>query len=499
MQPIVELQDIQKAFAGVPVLEKVSLNVRPRTIHGLIGGNGAGKSTLMKIMSGLYRPDAGQIIVESVPVSFRSPINAHQRGIYLVPQDPTLFPEMSVEENVLLGLPNGLRRNEKKKFLELLDALECDFEPHQLAGELSLAKQQQIELIRGLIRETKVVILDEPTSALTARETEALFTNIRRLKAEKNIGFVYITHRLHELFDIADEVTVLRDRKVVANGPIESFELDDLLHFMVPDIEIQEQSIRGEQPSPASSKKTLLNLVNLRGEGFSDVSFSVSEGEILGITGVVGAGRTELAETVFGLRPVYSGSLELEGKRVNIHSPKDAIHYGLAYLPENRHVHGGFLGTSLMNNLSSSILDRLFGLFLSPSKEREFSAQSVSELRIQATSDEQLLRTLSGGNQQKVVLGKWLATTPKIIILDEPTRGIDAGSREEIYYSIRHLAAQGIGVVIISSDFEEIGILSDRAIVMYRGHVVSELLPPNITPKNLTYASFGYGKGELPA
>lgn len=498
-KPIVELVEIQKAFAGVPVLEKVSLDVYSGTVHGLIGGNGAGKSTLMKIMSGLYRADAGEIIVESESVVFRSPVNAHQKGIYLVPQDPTLFPDMTVEENVLLGLPKGSRKNQKEKLEELMQSLRCDFRPDHLAGELSLAKQQQIELIRGLIRETKVIILDEPTSALTAKETSALFENIKRLKSEKNIAFIYITHRLHELFEIADEVTVLRDRRIVARGPISSFELNDLLQFMVPEVEVDTQRSQENRTMHIAGNKEILKVVNFSGEGFSNINFTVRQGEILGITGVVGAGRTELAETIFGIRPSYGGHIELDGKPISVFDPRDGIRQGLAYVPENRHLHGGFLDTSLTSNISSCVLDRLSNFFLARSKEQELCAESLSSLKVKAISSEQSLRTLSGGNQQKVVLGKWLATSPKVIILDEPTRGIDANAREEIYYNIRQLANEGMGVVVISSDFEEVELLSDKAVVMFNGRVACQLLPPHINPTNLTYASFGYGEGEFSA
>lgn len=491
-----ELLDVRKAFAGVPVLSGVSFSILPGSVHGLIGGNGAGKSTLMKIMSGVYQPDGGIIRVEGREVTFRNPLAAHQRGIYFVPQDPTLFQDMTIEENVLLGLTEGNRRELREKFLELIKALRCEFDPHELAGDVSLAKQQQIELIRGLIREPKVIILDEPTSALTAKEAEALFANIRKLKREKNISFVYITHRLGELFEIVDELTVLRDRKVVANGPIGEFTLQRVLELMVPDVDLTAQNgVKAKREG--CQTKPILEVRDLSGFGFSDVNFTVYGGEVLGITGVVGAGRTELAETIFGIRKATKGRLILEGREIQIKSPRAAINQGLAYVPENRHRHGGFLDSCLVSNVSSSVIERLSTFFNASRKQRELCRQAICDLHIQAKTEDQLLKQLSGGNQQKVVLGKWLATAPKVIVLDEPTRGIDANAREEIYLNIRKLSNEGIGVVIISSDFEEVSILSDRVLVMHKGRIVSELTPPNIHPKALTYASFGYTEGGI--
>lgn len=494
-QPIVELLDVRKAFGGVPVLSGVSFSISKGSVHGLIGGNGAGKSTLMKIMSGVYQPDGGIIRVEGREVTLRSPLAAHQRGIYLVPQDPTLFPDMTIEENVLLGLREANRRELRQKFLELIKALRCEFEPHELAGEVSLAKQQQIELIRGLIREPKVIILDEPTSALTAKEAQALFANIRKLKAEKNISFVYITHRLGELFEIVDELTVLKDAKVVANGPISDFTLQRVLELMVPDVKLTSQN--GVQQQQRSGQlKPIFEVRDLSGHGFSDVNFTVSAGEVLTITGVVGAGRTELAETIFGVRKPSKGQLILDGREIQIKNPRAAINYGLAYVPENRHLHGGFLDSNLVANVCSSVMERLSAFLNASRKQKDLCRKTMSDLQIKAKSEDQLLRQLSGGNQQKVVLGKWLATEPKVIFLDEPTRGIDANTREEIYLNIRRLSNAGIGVVVISSDFEEVSILSDRVLVMHKGRVVSELTPPNINPKALTYAAFGYAEGE---
>lgn len=495
MEFAAELKGICKAFSGVPVLEGTDLFIKAGSVHALIGGNGAGKSTLMKILSGLYQPDSGEIRVGGKRVSFKNPNDAHNKGIYLVPQDPMLYPYLTIKENIMLSITHQ-EQSYQKKLTELMESLSCDFQLGQLAEEVTIAKQQQIELIRGLIRETKVIILDEPTSALTAKETEALFKNIRKLKVEKSIAIVYITHRLHELFEIADEVTVLKDNKVIASGPISKYTMDALIQIMVPPIKRQVGAgwSKEAQEKPDKATGNILTVQSYSGSCFKDVSFELHRNEVLGLTGVVGAGRTEFAETLFGLRKKHSGSLILLGQELDIKNPKDAIAKGLAYVPENRHLHGGFLEASIKNNMTSSILTKLFKVFIKNKKEMDVYNYYLNCFSIKTASPEGKLQHLSGGNQQKVVLGKWLATEPKVIVFDEPTRGIDAGAREDIYRIIKDLAKQGMGVIVISSDFEEITLLCDRVIVMYNGKAASELKHPEINLENITYAAFGYTK-----
>lgn len=495
MEYAVRLKGIRKAFSGVTVLEKADLLIRSGSVHAIIGGNGAGKSTLMKIVAGIYPPDAGEIWVEGKRVSFKNPSDAHNKGVYLVPQDPMLYPYMTIKENIMLSIP-GRKKFYHQKMVELLESLNCDFQIGQLAGEVTIAKQQQIELIRGLIREVKVIILDEPTSALTAKETEALFRNIRKLKEEKSIAIIYITHRLHELFEIADEVTVLKDKRVIASKRISEYTMNDLIQTMVSPIQRQDKEGPEKQARGIlnSAGGKILTVQAYSGAGFANVSFSLHSHEILGLTGVVGAGRTEFAETLFGLRKKYSGSLLFLGQKIDIKNPKDAIAKGLAYVPENRHLHGGFLTTSVKNNLTSSILSKLFKIFIKKNKEVAVYNHYRQCFNIKAASSEQKLQYLSGGNQQKVILGKWLATEPQVIVFDEPTRGIDAGSREEIYRIIKDLSRQGMGVIVISSDFEEIALLCDRVVVMCNGRSTSELIAPDINMENITYAAFGYAK-----
>lgn len=489
------MKNISKAFSGVPVLEDVSLCIKAGSVHSLIGGNGAGKSTLMKILTGVHRHDSGEIIVEGKRVNFRNPADAHNKGIYLVPQEPLLYPYMTVEENVLLGM-EGKKSELRERLSDLMKALSCDFKMSQMAGELTIAKQQLTELLRGLIRENRVIILDEPTSALTTREVDSLFKNVRRLKKEKNVGFVYITHRMNEIFELSDELTILKDRKVAASGSINDYTLDDVLNIMVPDVKtkLKTSDSKSEERVVSDDAECIFSVNNLGGKGFFDVSFNLKKGEILGLTGVVGAGRTEFAESVFGLTKQIDGSMEFMGKKLKISSPIEAINQGIVYVPEDRRKHGGFLNSSINDNTISSVFYRLSKFFLNNKAEKKITLDSIARLNVKCNSPMQQFVSLSGGNQQKVVLGKWLATEPRVIILDEPTRGIDANSRKEIYLTIRKLASSGIGVIVISSDFEEIVALSDRVIVMYNGRTVNELTGNEITLENITYASFGYAK-----
>ncbi len=499
MENIVELKNISKAFVGVPVLKNVNFTVKSGKVHGLVGGNGAGKSTLMKILSGVYQPDEGEIWIKGKRERLKSPHDAHLKGIYLVPQEPSLFPYLTIEENILLGTPKQKKQEYLKKIKELMKALKCDFTLDQIGADLTIAKQQLVELIKGLVRESSVIILDEPTSALTSREVNALFKTIKSLKEEKNIGFIYITHRLQELFDIVDELTILKNGEKVSEGPIGEYTLESIIQVMVPKISEENGETPEEEKvtniSRVEKDEYILEVEHMAGKGFFDVSLKIAKGEILGLTGVVGAGRTEFAEALFGITRKISGKIILEGKEIEIRSPKHAIKQGIAYLPEDRHLHGGFLNATIKENTSSSILFKLFKIFLQEKKEKVLAQNFIKMLNIKTTGENQKVMYLSGGNQQKVVLGKWLAATPKVLILDEPTRGIDANARKEIYASIRKLARDGLSILLISSDFEEIVTLSDRVVVMYQGRTISEIKPPDITLENITFASFGYLKG----
>ncbi len=501
---IVTLKNISKAFGGVPVLRNVNLSLRPGSIHGLIGGNGAGKSTLMKILSGVYIPDGGDMQVGGQVVKFRHPSDAHTQGIYLVPQEPQLFPYLTIRENILIGIKSGFNIPEKK-IQALMDVLGCDFSLDHIGADLTIAKQQLVELIRGLLRESRVIILDEPTSALTMREVEALFTTLKRLKTEKNICFVYITHRLNELFDIVDELTVLRNGEIISQGDIQQYDLRDVIQFMVPAVNGNDDAKNyaagiekkaTSVPAAPDAPTYILKVDHLCGRGFFDVTLNLRRGEILGVTGVVGSGRTEFAEALSGIREISGGSIQLEGRDYSAKNPQDSIEQGIAYLPEDRHLHGCFLDGSIKENISSSALHSLFGIFIKKKVEEKLAQHYVDTLNIQTTGFGLLAKFLSGGNQQKVVFGKCLAIKPKIMILDEPTRGIDASARKEMYINIRRFARQGVSIILISSDFEEIETLSDRVFIMYQGRTVKELIKPDITLDNITFSSFDYRLSE---
>jgi AI-2 transport system ATP-binding protein len=506
--PIIELKNIIKVFVGVPVLENVSFNIYTKTVHGLVGGNGAGKSTLMNILSGVYQPDSGEIWIKRNKERLKSPADAHAKGIYLVPQAPSLFPYLTIEENILLGM-NVKKSEYREKIKTLMKALSCDFTLDQIGADLSIAKQQLVELIKGLIRESDVIILDEPTSALTSREVDALFKTIKQLKDEKNIGFVYITHRLQELFDIVDKLTILKNGEIVSEGLIENYTLKNIIQTMVPKIsendvakieitiekineEIEKKSTIKKLKTQKFKNKYVLEVENLAGEGFFNVSLKLRKGEILVLTGVVGAGRTEFVETLFGIRKKLSGKISLDGREINIKQPREAIKQGIVYLPEDRHLHGVFMKASIKENISSSILFKIFKFFLIEKKEKKLAIDFIKSLNIVSTGADQKIMYLSGGNRQKVALGKWLAAIPKVLILDEPTRGIDANARKEIYVSIKKLAEEGVSILLVSSDFEEVVTLSEKVAVIYRGRTVEDISPPNITLENITFASFGY-------
>jgi len=500
---IVELKNISKAFGGVPVLRNVSLSLRPGAIHGIIGGNGAGKSTLMKILSGVYSCDKGEMSLNGQNVKFKHPSDAHLKGIYLVPQEPKLFPYLTIKENILLGLSLN-SKDSIAKIRSLMQVLGCDFTLDQIGADLTIAKQQLVELVRGLLRESRVIILDEPTSALTSREVEALFNTLRRLKDEKNICFVYITHRLGELFDIVDELTVMQNGEIISQGPIQNFTLKKVIQLMVPstnsNVEWENTCAPGfgrkkEAPIEKDAPAYVLKVNKLSGRGFFNVSLNLRCGEILGLTGVVGSGRTEFAESLAGVRKAFDGWIELEGKKYAAKNTQESIRQGITYLPEDRHRHGCFLDGSIKENISSSALNRLFKIFIRKRVEVDLAEKYISTLNILTRSYDRPVKFLSGGNQQKVVFGKCLAVQPKVLILDEPTRGIDANARLEIYANIRQFAKQGVSIILISSDFEEIENLSHRVFIMFQGRTIAELEKHDITLKNITYASFGYQAG----
>ncbi len=488
---VAALRDIWKVFAGVPVLKGVDFELRSGEIHALLGGNGSGKSTTVKILCGAYQPTAGAIEMNGRVVSFDSPSDAHRHGVYMVPQEPHIFPHLTVEENLLLGDgidPDGAV--EKAKRLARESGFEADFASP--GGFLSIANQQLVEILRGLMRDARLLIFDEPTSALTVREVESLFQHMQRLK-QRGIAILFISHRLNEVLEISDRVSVLHDGFFVLRAATETLSAGRLVEAMLPAAASARIAKPGASRLKAETSRAgapVLDVSGLTGDMFREVSFKVWPGEVVGLAGLVGAGRTELAAAIIGLDRNAQGEVRIAGSAVHERTPRACQERGLSYVPEDRHAHGIFLELPHPSTTSASVLRRLGRVFLWPQLERDLSKRFVKQLDIRTSDQSQLSGQLSGGNQQKVVLSKTLATDPKIIILDEPTRGIDAGARLDVYRIIRELTGRGVAVLLISSELGEIADLSDRVLVMYRGRV-EELVAQNIDLEQISAASFG--------
>ena len=485
---LIKLEHIQKSFGDNAVLKGASLELSYGEIVAIIGGNGAGKSTLMKIIMGIYKSDSGDIYIENEKVHMSSPSVALEKGIYLVPQEPLLFPNMTVEENVLIGF-NGNKTELQNKLKQLIEVLGWKISLSQKAATLSIAEQQLVEILRGLLREAKILILDEPTSTLTFKEIKSFFKLMKDLQ-KSGIGMFYITHRLTEVFDVATDVVILRDGEITLSGPVEEFTKDMLIKGLMPD-NVACHVVEETNNKVNYEETPVLKLNQVSGYGFNNVSFSVYAGEILGLAGVVGSGRTELAETIFGKGELLKGDILLEAENINGLHTQQIVEKGLNYVPEDRHLNGIFNLSDVSLNLTSSILPKLSKVFINKKAEKEVTQKYIDDFRIKVTGQDQRLKSLSGGNQQKVVIGRILSSDPKVVILDEPTRGIDAGARGDVYKIINQLKEMGLAILLISSDFEEIQELADRAEVMYHGTNTQQLNKEDITMDRLTKAAFG--------
>lgn len=466
------LEDIWKSYGAVPVLKGVSLALEAGEVHALLGGNGAGKSSLMKIMSGVIPANSGRIEINGRTLTHASPALAQDLGLYLVPQEAHILPNQTVLENICLGLkssPRSLRPRVETLVAELAVAVDLDAQ----AASLEIAERQIVEILRGLVRDARVLILDEPTSALTPFETSALFERVRKLQGQ-GVGIFFISHKLREIREICSTISVLRDGVIVLSGPLDEYTDAEIVEAMS-----RVQLAAGGGTAKAGRKvaqigQPRLTVRGLSGEGFRDIDLDVRAGEILGLAGVVGAGRTEFAETLFGLRKQSAGSVHLEGKALKGRSPRSCIDHGLVYLPEDRQQNGLFLEAPLYWNVSSYLIHRL-PFFLRSGTERRIFDGFRDSMGIKCTGAGQAARGLSGGNQQKVLMAKCLSAGPKVLILDEPTRGVDVAARNDIYALIRTLASEGVAIVLISSDFDEIEQLADRVQVMAFGRHGGEL------------------------
>ena len=490
--PRLQVRGIRKAFGQNVVLKGIDLSVSAGEVVALIGGNGAGKSTLMKIIMGIYTCDGGEILVDGAPARLGKPSASLAAGIYLVPQEPLLFPNMTVLENILMGF-NENENELKKRLARHMEELNFNLNLQRKANTLSIAEQQLVELLRGLMRDARILILDEPTSALTFSEVESLFKVVRDLKA-KGISMIYITHRLNEVFEIATSVAIMRDGQITLEGPVEKFTKEMLIQGLLPsDAQAQKQGEKAYKPVEYDKLTPVLQVRNLSGYGFSDVTFDLYPGEILGIAGVVGAGRTELISTIFGRDRTLSGTVTLDGKDITGMKTKQILREGINFVPEDRHTHGLFKIRSISSNTTSALLEgeEIGRVDVNRRKQKKITQQYVDDFRTKVVSLEDLIGSLSGGNQQKVVIARSLSTTPKVVILDEPTRGIDAAARSDVYGIIRQLKDRGVAVLMVSSDIEEVVELADRAITVFQGRINGEFSREEITQDALTSASFG--------
>ena len=491
---MISIRGICKSFSSNSVLKGIDLDVHSGEVIALIGGNGAGKSTLMKIIMGIYQPDAGSIYLDGQKVNMSKPSVALAHGIYLVPQEPMLFPNMSVEENISIGFSDK-KKDLHIKIVEILDQLGWNIRLDRKANTLSIAEQQLVEIVRGLLRNANILILDEPTSSLTFNEIESLFKLIEDLK-KKGICIFYITHRLTEVFEIATHVAIMRDGMITLKGPVSNFTKEDLIKGLLPPEAKLKNEVKTEEKLDYSKLKPVLEVKGLSGYGFRDISLKVYPGEILGVAGVVGAGRTEFATTIFGMDEVKSGKVYLDGKDITGLSTRKVLDSGLNYVPEDRYLNGIFKIGEVGANISSAFLRNSSRFFLNSKAEKNLADKYIKDFRIKVTGQDQIMGSLSGGNQQKAVIARVLSTSPKVVVLDEPTRGIDAGARCDVYAIINELKKQGVAVLLISSDFEEIVELSDRVVTMYQGRINHRFNKEKITLDNLTAASFGVYEEE---
>jgi len=477
--PALAAVGVSKRFGVVQALDDVTLSVRPREILALVGENGAGKSTLVRIFEGVYRPDQGALMAGGAPQAFRSPSDAHALGIRVIHQEPDIVPDLSIAENLFLGDFRSIhgvfldRADLERRTREMLAkfGLEKDLGPWIRAGGLGPSQRQLMEIMRALRGGLRVLALDEPTSSLTEEEAQRLFRVVRRLRDDDGVGVVYISHRMREVRDLADRVAVLRDGRLVAERPTAEFPEAEIIQAMVgrPIADFYERGARRRG-------EAVLSVRGLTTKRVSDVNLDVHSGEVVGLAGLVGAGRSELAEAIFGHDRMLAGSVAVRGRPIRLKSPADAIAAGIGFAPEDRKSQALLLMRSVKDNITLAVPDLISRFdFVDPGAERRIAAEFADRLRIRTPSLDAAVSNLSGGNQQKVVLARWLARHPKVLILDEPTKGIDVGAKAEIYRLIAELAGEGIALLVISSEMPELLGMADRILVMAGGRLVAEL------------------------
>lgn len=492
LQPLLQLTDITKTYGGVHALRGVSFDLFPGEVHALVGENGAGKSTLIKIMTGAVQPDGGTLLLAGESLANNTPAKATARGVATIYQQPALFPDLSVAENIALALePPRLFRlvrwgERRRRARQLLERIGARIHPDTEAQHLSMPEQQLVEIAKAIGTEARVVIMDEPTASLSNREVDNLFRIIAEIKS-KGVGIIYVSHRLEELPRIADRVTALRDGVRIATRSMSEVNRTGLIQMMVG------RELAEVFPKvPVTPGETVFEAENVSCEGSPPVSLQVRAGEILGLAGLVGAGRTELARILFGLTPADSGRIRLHGQEIQVHSPSDAVRHGIAYVPEDRRRHGIVAGFPVAWNTTLALLPRLGTAgFLHLAQERLLAQSLVEDLGIKTPSIDTEVGDLSGGNQQKVSLARWLVTHPRVMILDEPTQGVDVAAKAEIHKLMGTMVERGIAIILISSEMPEILGLCDRIAVFHDRRIVATLERHQATPEKLLELALG--------
>lgn len=493
-------RSISKSFSGTVALDDVDFELGQGEVHALVGENGAGKSTLIKILSGIHRADKGEIYLNGEQVEISDPLTAQRLGIAAIYQEPTVFPELSIAENVFMGhhACNRINRridwaNMYQKTRGLLHSLDVNLDPRTKLKQLSAAEQQLIEIVKALSLDSKILIMDEPSSSLTHKEIEKLFETIRHLKEQKT-SIIFISHRLEEAFEIADRITILRDGRYIGTRDVSpNLSIEEIIRMMV-----------GRELTEMFPKKdvklgsTVLKIEGLSKEGqVYNIGFELRKGEILGFAGLIGAGRTKLARLIFGLETPNSGRIYIDGKEVEINNPWTALKQGIAFVPEDRQAQGLVLPMNITHNITLPVLDRFSKRgWVNQQRERRNAKEYADMLNIKAHGLWEPVMKLSGGNQQKVVLAKWLATNPKILILDEPTRGVDVGAKVAVHEFVSQLASRGVAIIMMSSELPEILGMSDRVMVMFEGRIVQEFAREEVTQDKILAAAVGMTESE---